>query len=56
MCEGGVTEAEGRVNVLDVPSKPRSLGATEIRSGMLLLLLPKHEAVYDLVVRSGVPM
>ncbi len=31
VCEGGVSEATGYVNVLDVPGKPRSLAATEIR-------------------------
>ena len=32
VCEGGVSEATGFVNVLDVPEKPKSLRADEIRA------------------------
>lgn len=31
-CEAGTFEASGRVNVLDVPLKPRNLAADEVRS------------------------
>lgn len=32
VCEGGTFEASGKVNVLDVPQKPRSLHPDEIRA------------------------
>ena len=32
VCDGGVSEATGYVNVLDVPEKPKNLNADEVRA------------------------
>ena len=43
MCEGGVTEATGFVNVLDVPDKPRFFKPDEIRAEYVKLSWTKPE-------------